>query len=139
MMSIFHHSGNITTKTEPSQENELILKLLRFDLWMMILATTVVIALIKSSLLLKFSKLKFINILGFLWYTFTAYFGGKPAGTAIDSRRTYKAVVFTSLLGGVVVWIAYRSFLTAELAVVIKKYPFTDFESLSKTDWRYFS
>ena len=66
---------------------------------MMILATTVVIALIKSGLLFKFSKLKFINILGFLWYTFTAYFGGKPAATTIDSRRTYKAVVFTSLCG----------------------------------------
>ena len=104
---------------------------------MMILATTLVIAIVKSGFQLKFAKLKFLHFFGFFWYTLMGYFGGKPQATAIDSRRSYKAVVFTSLLGGVVVWIAYRSFLTAELAVVIKKYPFTDLESLSKTDWKY--
>ena len=104
---------------------------------MVILATALVFAVFKSCLLLGFSKLKIINVLGFFWYTFIANFGGKPIPTSIDSRRTYKMLVFTSLLSGVVVWIAYRSFLTAELAVEIKKYPFSDFESLSKTNWRY--
>ena len=32
-------------------------------------------------------------------------------------------------------WIGYQSFLTAELAVVPKQQPFTDLDSLSKTDW----
>ena len=103
---------------------------------MMIAVTVVVITVFKSSILYKFSRLKLPNIFGFLWYSSTVYFGGKPSGTAIDSKRTYKFIVFVFLLGGIIIWISYRSFLTAELAINIKKYPFNDMHSLSKTNWR---
>ena len=109
----------------------------RFDLWIMILCTSLVFATFKSGLLMIFHKLKISNIFGFIWTSLNVYFGGKPSNTSIDSRRTYKAVVFVSLLSGVIIWMAYRSFLTAELSVIIKKYPFNDLESLSKTNWRY--
>ena len=102
----------------------------------MIAVTVVAMTLFKSSISYKFSKLKLSNIIGFLWYSYIVYFGGKPSGTAIDSKRTYKFIVFVSLLGGIIIWISYRSFLTAELAINIKKYPFTDMYSLSKTNWR---
>ena len=102
----------------------------------MIAVTVIAMTLIKSSILYKFSQLKILNIFGFLWYSFTVYFGGKPSGTAIDSKMIYKFIVFVSLLGGTIIWISYRSFLTAELAINIKKYPFTDMYSLSKTNWR---
>ena len=102
----------------------------------MIAVTVVAMTVFKSSISYKFSKLKLSNIIGFLWYSYIVYFGGKPSGTAIDSKRTYKFIVFVSLLGGIIIWISYRSFLTAELAINIKKYPFTDMYSLSKSNWR---
>ena len=102
----------------------------------MIAVTVVAMTVFKSSILYKFSLLKISNIFGFLWYSSTVYFGGEPSGTAIDSKRTYKFIVFVSLLGGIIIWISYRSFLTAELAIHIKKYPFNDMHSLSKTNWR---
>ena len=76
------------------------------------------------------------SIFGFLWYSSTVCFGGEPSGTAIDSKRTYKFIVFISLLGGIIIWISYQSCLTAKLAVDIKRYPFKDMYSLSKTNWR---
>ena len=103
---------------------------------MMIAVTVVAMTVFKSSISYKFSKLKLSNIIGFLWYSYIVYFGGKPSGTAIDSKRTYKFIVFVSLLGGIIIWIAYQSCLTAKLAVDIKKYPFNDMHSLSKTNWR---
>ena len=102
----------------------------------MIAVTVVVMTAFKSIILYKFSLLKISNIFGFLWYSSTVYFGGEPSGTAIDSKRTYKFIVFVSLLGGIIIWIAYQSCLTAKLAVDIKKYPFNDIYSLSKTNWR---
>ena len=103
---------------------------------MMIAVTVVVMTLFKSSISYKLSQLKISNIFGFLWYSSIVYIGGKPSGTAIDSKRTYKFIVFVSLLGGIIIWIAYQSCLTAKLAVDIKKYPFNDMHSLSKTNWR---
>ena len=102
----------------------------------MIAVTVVAMTVFKSSISYKFSKLKLSNIIGFLWYSYIVYFGGKPSGTAIDSKRTYKFIVFVSLLGGIIIWISYRSFLIAVLSVNIKKYPFNDMYTLSKTDWR---
>ena len=42
-----------------------------------------------------------------------------------------------SLLSGLIVFVFYKGYLSAELSVRIKKFPFTDLKSLSKTDWRY--
>ena len=42
-----------------------------------------------------------------------------------------------SLLAGLIVFVFYKGYLSAELSVRIKKFPFTDLNSLSKTDWRY--
>ena len=102
----------------------------------MIVVTVGAMTLVKSSILYKFSQLKISNVFGFLWYSSTVYFGGEPSGTAIDSKRPYKLIVFISLLGGIIIWISYQSCLTAKLAVDIKKYPFNDIYSLSKTNWR---
>ena len=77
------------------------------------------------------------NFFDFLWTSFIAFFGGKPTATKIDSKKSYRSIIFISLLSGSIVWIFYRAYLTAELAIRIKKYPINDMESLSKTDWRY--
>ena len=106
-------------------------------MWITILIATLGVAFFKISLLKFHASLKATDVVSFLWTSFIAFFGGKPTPTAIDSKRSYKAVVFTSLLAGVVMWIAYRSYLSAALAISFKSYPFTDMESLSKTDWKY--
>ena len=102
----------------------------------MIVVTVGAMTLVKSSILYKFSQLKISNVCGFLWYSSTVYFGGEPYENAVDSKRTYKFIVFVSLLGGIIIWISYQSCLTAKLAVDIKRYPFKDMYSLSKTNWR---
>ena len=83
-----------------------------------------------------FQKFKGHLFISFFWTSLIPIVGGKPGPTQIDAKKSYRAIVFVSLLGGIVIWIAYRSFLTAELSVTHKKYPFNDLESLSKTNWK---
>ena len=86
--------------------------------------------------MIKFSTVNIYNMFGFLWASLIAYFGGEPSETTIDGKRSYKTIVMVSLLGGSVIWIAFNAALTSELAIVVEKMPFNDFESLSKTNWR---
>ena len=108
----------------------------RLELWFMIVIFTLAIAIFKSGLKHKFDQLKIKHFLGFIWTSFIAYVGCKPNSTTIDSRRSYKTTVFVSLLGGMIVWMDYKSSLKAQFAVTIKKYPFQDLQSLSQTNWR---
>ena len=62
------------------------------------------------------------------------YFNGKPSAARI-SLTSYKLASFVALLGAVVVWISYRSSLTSQLSVEIKKYPFNDLDSLSESNY----
>ena len=62
-------------------------------------------------------------------------FGGKVHTSSIDHKNSYKTFIFSSLIGGVVVWSYYRSFLVSELSIELKKYPFTDLNSLTKTNY----
>ena len=102
---------------------------------MAILLMTLTIALVKAALQYKFSKLNVLSCLEFYWTTFIAIFGGKPSGTSIDSKKSYRLIVFVSLLSGVLIWVFYRSFIIASLSVQVKEYPFNDVESLSETKW----
>jgi hypothetical protein len=65
-----------------------------------------------------------------------ANFGGKPSLSEWGTIQSSRFVIFTSLLTGTVVWISYRAFLTSELSTAKTKFPFTDLESLSKTDYK---
>ena len=110
----------------------------RQDLWCMVIASSIAIAAIK--LLVLNSTKNSITILDgicFLWTSLIANFSGKPTATMIDKKRSYKAIVFTSLLSGVLIWISYRSMLSAAFSVTFKKLPFDDMESFARTDWRY--
>ena len=103
----------------------------------MILGTTLVIALLKSCIKISFYSMNITHFFGFVWTSFIAFFGGKPSGTPVDGKRSYKAIVLVSLVGGLVIWIAFRASLTSELAIVATKLPFNDMLSLSQTNWRY--
>ena len=97
---------------------------------------TLLIAILKSSIMLRVSSVTFSNTIELIWSSFIVNFGGKPSATSIDNKKSYKVIVTTSLLMGLVIWIAYRSFLTSELSVVREKLPFEDFEDLAKTNWK---
>ena len=116
---------------------EAFLSIFSTELWIVILVTAFIIAGMKLFLLHLHGSVRiFMDTVAFLWTSFIANFGGKPTSTSIDSKPSYKILIFSSLIGGFVIWVAFRSRLTAELSVIIKKYPFTDMESFARTDWR---
>ena len=110
---------------------------LNFDLWIAVILATLGLTVLKSLGLSKMTKIKVSDVVCFSWTSFIGFFGGKPNPTKMDKLQAYKITIFISLLCGTVVWIAYRSYLTAELSVMIKSYPFHDLDSFSNTNWRY--
>ena len=106
-------------------------------LWTVITSLIISIALIKSLTQRSFQKGKFIDMVIFIWTSFTANLGGKPnANPSLDLRKSYRIVVFTSLMCGTAVWIFYRAQMNAVLSIRSKSLPFTDLESIAETDWR---
>ena len=105
----------------------------QLELWIIILILTILISILKVVVIGK-SSLSYSTMVGILWGTFSVLVIGSK--TYIHRRKSYKIISVTSMLGGVVIWIAYRAFLSAELAIVIKKNPFRNLESLSNTNFR---
>ena len=109
----------------------------RLELWIMISIIVVLISSANIMTIQKCSSMSYLSVVGILWNVFSALvIGGRFPKGSKDIGKSYKIIMLTSMLGGLVIWIAYRSFLSAELAIVIKKYPFNDLESLSKTKFR---
>ena len=71
-----------------------------------------------------------------IWASFVTNFGGKPYKSKSDNISSYKTLLFTFLLDGMISWIFYRAFLTSKLSTKLNKYPFTDLNSLAKTDYK---
>ena len=104
---------------------------------MLVLIISLIATIFKTSLQLYYGdstphKLIFENF----WTSLIANFGGKPKPSKIDQRLTYKLVIFITLLGGSLVFMFYKSYLSAVLTISLKKFPFNDMEGLSKTSWR---
>ena len=107
-------------------------------LWLVVYSSIIVITIFKLFLYFQFEvTYSYIEIIGFLWTSFIANFGGKPSCSKIDSKESYKFIIFVSLLSGAVIWISYRAKLTSELSIIDKSLPFTDLESFYKSNWRY--
>ena len=106
-------------------------------LWLLVLAASILIAIIKIILKYYFGySINAMDTINLLWTSIIANFGGAPASTKIDNNQSYRLTIFVSLCSGIVIWISYQARLTSELSVIDKKYPFTDFESFSKTNWK---
>ena len=137
-----HYAGIFIKSMDLSETIDLDTFFMPFkkELWMMLLAITIIITLNKL-ILLKFYECQYIvqNIFESFWTSIKAFFGGKPDSSLIDTKQSYKMVIFISLLCGLFVWQSYRAHLTAELAVYMKAYPFKNLNSISKTNWRYLS
>ena len=71
----------------------------------------------------------------YLWSTVKAYLG-EASNETYNAKSSVQILVLTSLLAGYIIWTSYNAFLTSELMVKEKEYPFVDMESLSSTDWK---
>ena len=109
----------------------------KLEVWLLIIISSIIVSIVKIILLYKFGAQQITGLIGVFWTSFMANFGGgKPKVTPLDSRHSYRILIFTSLLIGTITFINWRCMLGASLAVTIKKYPFTDMDSLSNTEWR---
>ena len=91
------------------------------ELWITIL----IIAVIVSCLLTGIETMFNSNYSSFLptcttnlWVAFKANFGGKPSFALAHKSVTLQIILFTCLLVGSVIWMAYRASLTSELSVI---------------------
>ena len=117
---------NLNTFTVPFTQN----------VWLTLLAISILVATIKIMLMYFFGSIDIIRCISCLWTSFISNFGGAPTISKIDSNQIYRLTIIVSLYCGTIIWISYRAKLTSELSIIDKHYPFTDMESFSRTNWR---
>ena len=119
-----------------SPDFDVFLKPFHWPLWIAVLVATFIIAIAKllTDDTRSFDIAKFCE---HVWASFKAFFGGTD-GHLMDTRKSSNRVVLlSSMLGGLVIWLSYNGYLTADLLAIENRYPFNDLESLSKSNWRY--
>ena len=109
-------------------------KPLHFNLWFMIFGMAI-FATATKTLITKGRISTLRHCYRYFWETLMTCFGGTFQSLE-SNKESYKLAVLTSLLSGYLIWMNYNAFLTSELLVVKKLYPFTNLEELSKTNWR---
>ena len=62
-------------------------------------------------------------------------FGVAPFESKTDHLTSYKALLFSFTMDGLVLWISYQSFIYPELSTVVTKDPFNDLDSLAKSGY----
>ena len=71
-----------------------------------------------------------------VWSTMKPIFGGKVLNPDIDSGIAQSIIIFIWSLCGSVIWMYYRSQITALLSISNPSKPFHDLESMGNTNWR---
>ena len=132
---------------QPLQDIEwtTFLKPFQLYLWLSLFGVAIIIAAwIQCTIRISSAKTCAISnfradlmaFLSWLWIAFKANFGGKPSkGTSVNLSSN-QTVLFTCLLMGNIVWIAYRASITSELSFLKADPPFDSLESLAKTDYK---
>ena len=107
------------------------------ELWIIILIIAVVISCLLTGIELMFNS-NYSSCLSTwttsLWVAFKANFGGKPS--FVHKSFTIQIILFTCLLVGSVIWMAYRASLTSELSVRRVSKPFDSLESLLESNYK---
>jgi len=67
--------------------------------------------------------------------SFTPNFGVKPFESMTGHVTSYKILLFAFALDGMVLWIAYKSFLYPELSKEFIMDPFKDLDSLANSEY----
>ena len=107
------------------------------ELWITILIIALVISCLITGVELMFNSNYsscFPICTTNLWVAFKANFGGKPSFA--HKSFTIQIILFTCLLVGSVIWMAYRASLTSELSVTRVSKPFDSLESLLESDYK---
>ena len=79
-----------------------------------------------------------MNFVGWFWINLMSNFGGNANIKMIStywSMTSNRCIIFTCLMSGTIMWMAYRASLTTELTTVTMKYPFNSLETLLDTDY----
>ena len=108
-------------------------------LWVTLLIIAVVISCLLTGIEIMFTSKRlscFSICTANLWIAFKANFGGKPSFALDHKRVTLQIILFTCLLVGSVIWMAYRASLTSELSVIRVSKPFDSLESLLESDYK---
>ena len=109
------------------------------ELWITLLMIAMVIACLLTGIETMFTS-KYSSCLPIcttnLWIAFRANFGGKTTFALAHKSVTIQIVLFTCLLVGSVIWMAYRASLTSELSVRRVSKPFDSLESLLESDYK---
>ena len=136
-----YHEIFIKATKEEAVNWFIFLKPLSLEIWLTLIPIAMVISGLFTGLErfhISYDKIFCLKVIldysGNFWVAIKANFGGKPSSS--PKNFTHKFVLFVCLLGGSVIWMAYRASLTSELSVVKLKLPFKDLESLSTTDYR---
>ena len=104
--------------------------------WITILVSSLVIAIIKS-LILESNGFLYKSV-SYIWTSFMAFCGQAFSDSSvIQDLSSYRQTMFVTLLFGQIFWICYSAFLTSDLAITEKKFPFNNLKDLSNTNWRY--
>ena len=114
----------------------------RPQLWMMIFVSIIFISVFNLVFQLKnkqchnLSKIT-LTSMTLVWSSIKSLFGGRCSGKWDPNTSTsYKLMLFMWSLFGTLIWICYRSQLTAIFSASHTTYPFQDLESLAETNWR---
>ena len=109
------------------------------ELWITILIIAVVISCLLTGIELMFNY-NYSSCLPTcttnLWVALKANFGGKPRFVLAHRNVTLQIILFTCLLVGSIIWMAYRGSLTSELSVKRVSKPFDSLESLLESDYK---
>ncbi len=114
--------------------------------WIFLLINTFLLLGITKFLQLLKSDTQFWNrslyatveeVVGDFWILGAAYFGGKPRASAANEGGPLKVVFFVAFFSGTLVFMSYRSSLTAELAITRDSIPFETLDQLYESDFRY--
>ena len=73
-----------------------------------------------------------------IWASLVANFGedcSEASESKIDHLNSYKIILFTCLIGGLLIWTTYTAFLVSQLSIHVIKHPFDDLDSLSKSNY----
>ena len=125
-----------TANLDESMDLKLFITPFTISVWVIISIISILTAIFKSFIFCYYDTVNILEFLSAIWTSFIVYFGGKPTKKSVETQIPYKIIVFTSLLGGSLIWIAYRSYLTSQLSFMKIELPFTDMKSFSKTNWR---
>ena len=122
-----------------SMEYDNYFKAFNFYSWISIIFAIIVIGLVKLFIFVSIGEINSsYTLIGMklIWCAMKSIFGGIVSYPNIDYVTSQKVLLFIWSLCGSIIWIYYRSQITALLSISNPSKPFYDLESMANTNWR---